>query len=286
MKNLGNKLNLNKFDLNTIDQQLELPNNFSKYGLYIKKNFINLDLIFELKKSIENIMSGKYSTKIRPDRVKYFEKNSNPNSFAHSICNGWKSDNWLKDFVTGNQFGKLAKEICDWDNVKLNQDSLFVVPPYTGTTSFHQDNAYQQWHTSSGGIITAWLAVTEIQKNSGGVAYLLGSHMDDTQLEMLSGNFLDSKSGPLSEAQLQLGRNFEKYQLYTPKLNPGDVIIHHGKIWHGSTINESETNRVSLSVHMMDGESKFSEIDVNPVYNKYKLEGSSEMHSSFFPMIN
>lgn len=286
MKNLKTELNLNKFDIKNIDQQLELHTNFSKYGIYIKKNFISSNLVLELKNCIENIMLGKYPTKIRPDRIKYLENNPDAHSFAHSICNGWKSDHWLKEFLTRNEFAEFARELTSWDNVKLNQDSLFIVPPNTGTTSFHQDNAYQQWHTSPGGIITVWVAVSEIQKNSGGIAYLLGSHRDDSVLEMLSGNFLDSESDPLSEAKLQLGHNFQKYQLYKPRLSPGDVIVHHGRIWHGSTMNESKINRVSLSVHMMDGESQFSKIDVNPVYNKYKLEGSTEMHTSFFPIIN
>ena len=33
----------------------------------------------------------------------------------------------------------------------------------------------------------------------------------------------------------------------------------------------------------MEGDAKFSGLDINPVFNKFKLDGSDEMNPSFFP---
>ena len=159
-----------------------------------------------------------------------------------------------------------------------------VLPRSHGTTSFHQDNAYQNWHTSRGGIVTAWIALSVIDSASGGIEYLLGSHLVNSPLKRLTGNFIGSKDEPYAELIKKFGTDWrEKFILFRPELKPGDVVIHHGALWHGSSPNKSNSSRVSLSIHIMDGKAVFSKKDINPFFNRFKLDHTSQMHSSFFP---
>ena len=54
---------------------------------------------------------------------------------------------------------------------------------------FHQDNPYQDWHDSSGGVITAWIALEEVTKEMGGLEFAVGSHRV-SQGEILTSHLL------------------------------------------------------------------------------------------------
>ena len=68
-------------------------------------------------------------------------------------------------------------------------------------------------------------------------------------------------------------------------LKAGSVVFHHGKIWHGSGFNKTSKDRVSLSIHFMDGKSKFHPKIKSPYFNHYKKFNSLDMDESFFPII-
>ena len=146
-------------------------------------------------------------------------------------------------------------------------------------------------HTKIGilrrGVVTAWIALSETKSNSGGIEYLLGSHKMNCDIRRLDGEFIVSKNNSYEELDKRFGSNWStNYKLYRPDLSAGDVVFHHGLLWHGSCPNLSDQTRLSVSLHLMDGGAEFSGIDVNPVFNKFKLDGSNEMNSSFFPVLS
>ena len=266
--------------------ELLIPTNFQRYGIYIKKGLFLPAVVDQIRLKVLRIFDGVHSTGIQPDKIKLSRKDTGE-GYMHSICNGWKSDVWIKKFIVNSGLRDLTSKLTGWRTVKLNQDSMFnVLPGSEGVTAFHQDNAYQNWHTSKGGIITAWLALSKLKPNSGGIEYLIGSHLMKSDIKRLSGEFIVSKDNPYEELDRRFGDNWmEKYPLFRPDLEPGDVIFHHGNLWHGSCPNLSSESRVSVSIHLMEGDAKFSSVDVNPFFNKFKLDESDEMHSSFFPDI-
>jgi ectoine hydroxylase-related dioxygenase (phytanoyl-CoA dioxygenase family) len=262
--------------------QIEEIENFDVYGVYLIRNFVRQSEIEKLKSEISAVLNGKYSTGITPDKFKIAQI-AGAIEKSYSVCNGWKSSSLIREFCTDSGFGDVARKIKKWNSVKLNQDSIFTVPPKTTSTAMHQDNAYQKWHDSKDGIVTAWCAISEITEDSGGINYLLKSHKTDEPMEMIKGPFI-SNEDPYAPLEEKLGTNWQQqYELYQPTLNPGDVIFHHGNLWHGSTANLSSKSRMSISVHLMNGAAKYSGIDINPVFNKYRKLDTDEMDPSFFP---
>ena len=278
------------FKTENIQEIISDSSSFTKFGVFLKRNFIDKNTVDKISDIANSLVSGQYPTGLRPDIVKKpthldsFKASSDVNQ-VHSICNGWKSNSMLKKFILESGFGIHAKNLTKWKSVKLNQDSIYFVQPQMGSTSFHADNPYQCWHTSNGGIVTAWLALSEINTDSGGIEYLLGSHIESKAVsKMIKGNFISDGKNPYEEAKVKFGNDWsKKYLLFRPIVQPGDLLIHHGDIWHGSSLNNSNRVRISLSLHLMDGESRFSKLDVSPVYGKYKLENSDEMNTTFFP---
>ena len=153
------------------DKTLQDPKQFFRYGVFIKKIF-DEDQISTLKNKVCKIVEGKYETGMQPDKIKYLNWADGLIVFVMdgSLMCG------LENFFKKQAFQDMFL-FTSWKTVKLNQDTMFsVLPDSDNATSFHQDNAYQNWHTSTGGVVTAWIALSETRANSGGIEYLLGSH--------------------------------------------------------------------------------------------------------------
>ena len=168
----------------------------------------------------------------------------------------------------------IGENIYVWSSAffpKTALDGKFV--------SFHQDNPYQDWHTP-GKIITAWIPITDTGINSGGIEYLPYSHKkkDGKRLD----KFFSSKDYrfPLKK---KYGKNIIK-KIEIIDIKAGSIVFHHGDIWHGSGFNETKSDRIALSIHFMNGKSKFHPKIKNPKFNHYKLFDTLKMEESFFPI--
>ena len=62
------------------------------------------------------------------------------------------------------------------------------------------------------------------------------------------------------------------------------MVFHHGDMWHGSGFNKTKQDRITLSIHFMNGNSKFHNRIKNPHFNHYKILNSSKMDETFFPV--
>ena len=49
------------------------------------------------------------------------------------------------------------------------------------------------------------------------------------------------------------------------------MVFHHGDMWHGSGFNKTKQDRITLSIHFMNGNSKFHDRIKNPHFNHYKI---------------
>ena len=144
----------------------------------------------------------------------------------------------------------------------------------------HQDEVYQDWHIP-GKIITAWIALTDMNKNNSSIKYMPGSHKWKKNHKPLKTFF----KGKNFMESLTKFKKSKKNKIITIEATAGSVVFHHGKTWHGSGINHSNGKRISLSCHLMPSNSKFSQNKVNPVFSRYKKFNSLEMDENFFPVI-
>jgi ectoine hydroxylase-related dioxygenase (phytanoyl-CoA dioxygenase family) len=252
---------------------------FDTNGFIEIKNVINKNLLKTIKKKYKKIFDGVYETGVVPDKIKWV-KGRDPNNIPRSLCNVWKSDNDVKKLVTSKIIGQYAAELSGWKKTKLNQDSLIWVVPKAGVVSFHQDNPYQDWHTP-GGVITAWIPLTKTSKNSATLEYLLGSHKNKTSKRL--GSFYSIKD--YQKIDPKLLKNQENYKRHYVEVDEGTIVFHHGNIWHGSGFNKTSHERISISVHYMNGSSRFSKKIKSPYFNHYKLDKKIIIDNSFFPNI-
>jgi len=251
---------------------------FDINGFIEIKNVIKIKLLKKIRKKCEKIFNGQYETGVVPDKIKWVS-GRDPNKIPRSLCNVWKSDKDVKKLVTSKIIGQYAAELSGWKKTKLNQDSLIWVVPKAGAVSFHQDNPYQDWHTP-GGVITAWIPLTRTTKKSATLEYLIGSHKNTSSKRM--NNFFKKN---YREIDTRLLKNQKKYKRHYIEVNAGTIVFHHGNMWHGSGYNKTFSDRISVSCHYMNGNSKFSKKIKSPYFNHYKLNNKLIMEDTFFPTI-
>ena len=109
--------------------------------------------------------------------------------------------------------------------------------------------------------------------------YLIGSHKAKTSKRLK--NFYGLKNYR-SSIKMVIQKN--KKKIKSMVLKKGSLVFHHGKTWHGSGFNKSNNDRISLSIHFMDGNSKFHPKIKSPYFNHYKIFGSLKMEESFFQL--
>jgi len=125
----------------------------------------------------------------------------------------------------------------------LHDDQVFFKPPRHGSPkAYHQDNAYFRCHPADH-VVTAWLALDEVDEANGRLRYIDGSHR---------GPILESRRLPdrphdmtTDPASIDLGR-----ESLAP-VGKGGVVLHHGDTLHASGPNASSRWRRAYSTHWL-----------------------------------
>ena len=110
----------------------------------------------------------------------------------------------------------------------------------------HQDLTYWGMGETSGQV-TAWLALSDSNKNSGCMEFVKGSHKN----KILPHNETYSKKSLLSrgqEVQVQIPNN----KKISAELLPGQMSIHHGLMIHGSGPNISNDRRIGVAIRYIN----------------------------------
>lgn len=120
--------------------------------------------------------------------------------------------------------------------------AFFVKPPRSaGFVSWHQDLNY--WGLDGTDEVTAWLALSEVTVASGCMQFVPGSH----QAGIVEHHDTFADSNLLSRGQ-ELAVDVDEKEAVNVCLSPGEVSLHHGRLFHASSANTSDTWRVGVAL--------------------------------------
>ncbi|MFT5085931.1 MAG: phytanoyl-CoA hydroxylase [Candidatus Latescibacterota bacterium] len=127
------------------------------------------------------------------------------------------------------------------DEALLATDQIFMKPPRFGSEKpYHQDNAYFLC-TPSDGVITAWIALDDVDEENGCMRYIDGSHQEPILPHEAQPGSEHNKVPPI--ALIDLAR--ESLAL----VRKGGVVFHHSQCLHTSHRNESDRWRRAYATH-------------------------------------
>lgn len=107
--------------------------------------------------------------------------------------------------------------------------------------SWHQDSTY--WDLSSADVLTAWLALTPSTPENGCMQVIPGSH----RLEQMPHRDTFAAGNLLSRGQ-EIAVAVDRSQAVNVVLKPGELSLHHVRIFHGSEPNTGARRRVGFAI--------------------------------------
>lgn len=147
----------------------------------------------------------------------------------------------FQSFILDPRLSSIIRELIGVTPL-LMTDQIFMKPPHLGSAKpYHQDNYYFKCHPADH-VITAWIAMDDVDESNGCLRYIEGSH-----------------KGPVLPHEMP--DPDQSYNLVPPPelidlskealaiVNKGGVVFHHSKTLHTSHRNESEHWRRGYATH-------------------------------------
>ncbi|MEM6661770.1 MAG: phytanoyl-CoA dioxygenase family protein [Pseudomonadota bacterium] len=148
------------------------------------------------------------------------------------------------DFV-----GEIVKDpaVTDYVAAILGEDllilgcSFFIKEPNTPAyVSWHQDLHY--WGLEADDEITAWVALSDVTRASGCMRFVPGSHR-----EIVAHQDTYHEDNLLTRGQ-EIAVEVDDGEAVDVELRPGEMSIHHGRLFHASDPNTTGDRRIGLAI--------------------------------------
>jgi ectoine hydroxylase-related dioxygenase (phytanoyl-CoA dioxygenase family) len=136
-------------------------------------------------------------------------------------------------------------------NILIYSAELFIKEPQTPKiVSWHQDLTY--WGLGeTDDELTAWVALSEVNVESGCMRFLPGSHKQAIQPHQDSFH----EDNLLSRGQ-EIAVDVDEKDTVKVELKPGQVSFHHGRMFHASGPNQSNNRRIGVAIRYVTPEVK------------------------------
>jgi non-heme Fe2+,alpha-ketoglutarate-dependent halogenase len=127
-------------------------------------------------------------------------------------------------------------------NILCWASSFFTKEPHSENfISWHQDLTY--WGLDPADIVTAWIALTPSTVESGCMRVIPGTHNQ----EVVPHKDTFAERNMLSRGQ-EIAVEVDEAKAIDVVLQPGEMSLHHVKLFHGSNPNRSHERRIGFAV--------------------------------------
>lgn len=146
---------------------------------------------------------------------------------------------WAWDVVHDPRIVEPISDVLG-PNVLLWSLNWFIKEPLDQKfVSYHQDATY--WGLEPHDVATAWLALSDASEATGPMKFVPGSHLEEVRYH--EDTF--GKDNLLSRGQVIDGDVDEESVVLSP-LNAGEMSLHHVRLIHGSTPNQTTDRRIGM----------------------------------------
>ena len=221
----------------------KLKKHYDEKGWVIYRNFFSSNEINKVNLIINNYLKK---------TINFTNKKSRAINFADDEKENVENINSFHELAKCKEIKNLAKKkyVLNVARIFLDSDpdfrccELFAKPAKLGLPSpDHQDNYY--WAVKGSNALTFWIALDNSNKNNGCVHYYDGSHKYGILEHEAS--FAKGSSQKVSDIHF-----LKKFNISYPELMPGDAIIHHSLVVHGSSPNKSKFSRKGWTIQFKD----------------------------------
>lgn len=164
----------------------------------------------------------------RPDGRRFFREYAN-------VSLGFVDEITRSPAVTGPVAAILGEDLL------VMACSFFIKEPRTTSyVSWHQDLHY--WGLEGDDEVTAWVALSPATPESGCMRFVAGSHR-----EVVDHRDTFNQDNLLTRGQ-EIAVEVDDSEAVDVVLRPGEMSLHHGRVFHASNPNGSDDRRIGLAI--------------------------------------
>lgn len=217
---------------------------FNEQGFVKLKNFFPKNKIKKIKKDLLNFLKKKRSQDKK--NFIHYTKNEKLINSVHNLK--WPG---LKKYQKNKEIIQIIKLLLK-ENIKNFGAEVFAKPAKFGmAVPIHQDNYY--WNIKNSKGLTVWIALDKSSNKNGAIFYFKKTH----KIGLLKH---EPSYIPGSSQKIIKLKTLKKYKKITPSLDPGDILIHHCLVVHGSNKNLSNKSRTGLTMRYIARSGKINRI--------------------------
>lgn len=154
----------------------------------------------------------------------------------------WRHDAEMLAFATDSALPAAIASLLETPTLHLYEDSVLAKEPGTlEPTVFHQDHPY--FSVDGEQVCTTWIPLDVVTRDTGGMGYVRGSHLDERDWRPNLFVTRDAIPGAAGEDVPDFHTDPGDADIVWIDAEPGDVIVHHARTLHGAGPNRSTTLR-------------------------------------------
>lgn len=166
-----------------------------------------------------------------------------PETLLHGVNKilSFEEDDVLFDYATDPGLLSIVRSLIGPDVMTISTNVFNKPPGVDGRHPLHQDLRYFSLRPEDG-IIGTWTALSTVNRLNGCLSVIPGSHKEGL-LNHLAPDWDHVNGGFLAAEGVEIDRRMHL------EMDPGDTLLLHPLLVHGSGRNESQDFRRAISVH-------------------------------------
>lgn len=154
----------------------------------------------------------------------------------------WLEHDDFRSYVLESPAAVLAHQALGAGGVTFFYDQVFVKEPGAQVpTPWHHDLTF--WPVAGDQVCSIWMPCDPVTRESSGLEYVRGSHRWPNRYKAITPDFSPFMIDPDLEDPPDIDSARDDYDLVSWDMDPGDVLIFHPLVVHGSAGNSSTTMR-------------------------------------------
>ncbi|HEX4123259.1 MAG TPA: phytanoyl-CoA dioxygenase family protein [Tepidisphaeraceae bacterium] len=216
---------------------------FHDRGFVLGNEALTDEQVGVLQQEVERVIRDRNNKNTRqPVSISNLSKPETP---VWQIVNIWAASDPFYELISNSQIVEDVAQLTEASELRIWHDQIQYKPSGTGGVNmWHQDAPYWPILEPKNQMLTAWVALDDVDEDNGCMRMVPGSHRWGDQIQFL--HKIESFDAMPAEFE---GQKLEVVSCPVPK---GVVHFHHSLTWHGSGANTSGRPRRAIALHYLN----------------------------------
>ena len=236
------------------------------------------DQVEELREEVARVIRDKDNAAV-PQPVLLRNISREPAAQTWQIVNIWRASKAFERLISSSAVVNEVAQLMAARELRIFHDQIQYKPASTGAAvPWHQDSIYWTFLTPKDVMVTAWVALDDVDEDNGCMRMVPRSHRWGNQQKYLHS----------IKDFYQMPGEFEgkPVEVTRAPVAKGHVHYHHALTWHGSGQNRSGRPRRAIALHYITEQCRYdANSDMHPMKPFVEVADGEVLKGKSFPLV-